>query len=109
MTTTPTLRFLAISMDSDSYGGCFVRLKERGIRMLTRPGLFGREHVLAKRDGSHVEFVIGRHDCMKGTVSSATPAEVAIVNDLGEAGVLFDITSIPGQPAVDLRLPAKDH
>lgn len=107
MTTTPTLRFHAISMDSDSYGGCFARLKERGIRMLTRPGLFGREHVLAKRDGSHVEFVIGRHNCHAGTVGSATPAQVAIVNDLGAAGVLFDIISTPGQPTVDVRVPAQ--
>lgn len=109
MTTGPTLRFHAISMDSESYGGCSVRLKERGIRMLTRPGLFGREHVLAKRDGSHVAFAIGRHDCLAGAVCSATPAQVAIVNDLGEAGVLFDITSTPGQPTVDVRTPVLEH
>lgn len=93
--TTSKITFRAIAMLSDAYCGSQIRVREQGLRWLSRHGNFGSEIVIARDDaaGCSVKFEISQHYERKGCIEAPSAAQTAIIERLQAAGVLVAVQS----------------
>ena len=92
MKSTPqksVVRFKAISMAAPAFGGCLVRAKSLGLKMLMAPTHFGRQKIVMRRGDSSLAFAIDPNVGLKGAVICPNAEQIQMVSDLRAIGILL--------------------